>query len=795
MRKGLAVHSKLIRSTYFISVMLAAKVLFATSTLLLPYASIHAGADYLSDFHSLANFENYLPGTHYSLSGNSALLPYVYVKNNQLMLSDNIALETKPTFSKSCSVLNNNPDELLCNLTVTSDQNQIGTLPVILNYGLRAKTIEEIIAARVQGNIVNATQPYYFEISATPNDFSQNSIPVVDLNNYFTAPDNKITFTLDATYIAGKQAPCPIKVISGVNQAVCANTDDFSIDPTSGYFNAKNLHPGIYQINIHAQRPINSLTEHAWQTFYLNVQVNNPTLADWKAGAVAATNVLGSFPSIYVYSAKDPQKNPDWASDYQDYANDLGNINSTYLTKHPIKTALVEIISMLYPNGSPNWPLKPNPNPENQITNLGIVNNRSTMASWINALIAPFQSQGVGVTLNYTFDNHVKADFLSFNRRQQDILADAMVAPIIQYNLDGIAMDLEGGFNQPAAAEIFKKIADRLAYHGKWFSFYYFGDIFKPNMFAAFGPLGIANISTYDVGQYRAPETDSDALPATLSYEWGGFTPEQALTLYTNFSYDKSCTTINNAGYYSPISYCNLSINDSYSENNRRLKDNYHQISTHDAIIYFNGKYQLALPLADSATEWSAVEIWNPDFTPAIFKTGRILTTTACAVVDNTFFVKNAHDLACNPASSAYKTLAACLLADAAHQVVSGLSMQAFSSCGSNIPYAQCILVSSLPGSALIGQPGVLRSTTLDYVRNNIIVYQDTNQAHAAGYSIFALENAWTAPAGAFGQSNAANITVQEPWYIGYHFPNNPDPYFNQADINMLWQSFAELNL
>lgn len=785
----------MLSKSFGFALVLAAQLVFATSDLLLPYATINAGADYLSDFYSLANFANYLPGTHYTLSGDTNLLPYVYVKDNQLMLSENITMETLPTFSKSCSILNEDPDTLLCQLTVASDQNQTGTLPVILNYGLRAKTIEEIIAARVQGNIVNISQPYYYEISATPNDFSQSSTSVVDLNNYFTAPDNKITFTLDATHIAGVHAPCPIKLISNVNQTVCANTDSFSIDPVSGNLSAKNLQAGIYQINIHAQRLIDTVTEHAWQTFYINVQINNPTLAEWKTGAVASTNVLGSFPSIYVYSAKDPQKDSDWASDYQAYADDLGTINSTYLTKDPIKTVFVEMISILYANGSPNWPLQPNPNPVDQITLNGIINNRPTMASWINDLIAPFQSQSVGITLNYTFDNHVKADLLSFNNQQQDILAETMIAPIIQYNLDGIAMDLEGGFHQPAAAALFKKIADRLAYHGKWFSFYYFGDIFKPNMFAAFGPLGIANISTYDVGQYRAPETNTDVIPATLSYEWGGFTQDQALTFYTNLGLDQSCTTINNAGYYSPVSYCNLSTNDSYSENNRRFQDNYHQISTHDAVIYFNGKYQLALPLADSATEWSAVEIWNPDFTPTIFKTGRILTTTTCAQIDNRFLINNEYDLKNNPTSDAYKTLEICLLADASHQVVTGLPMQAFSPCGPNTPYAQCILVSSLPGSASIQKPAVVRSTIIDYVRNNISVYQDTNQAHATGYSIFALENAWTAPAGAFGLSSAANITVQEPWYIGYHFPNNPDPYFNQEDISILWQGFADLDL
>ena len=136
---------------------------------------------------------------------------------------------------------------------------------------------------------------------------------------------------------------------------------------------------------------------------------------------------------------------------------------------------------------------------------------------------------------------------------------------------------------------------------------------------------------------------------------------------------------------------------------------------------------------------------------------------------------------------------------DATTDVAEGMPMQTFASCGKDtsgtvIPYAQCILVSSLPGSQTIGQSEIVRSNILDYIHNNIAVYANTNADHAAGYSIFALENTFAAPAGAFGLSNAANITVQEPWYIGFNSTNTPyDPYYNEEEGIKLWQGFAAI--
>lgn len=92
------------------------------------------------------------------------------------------------TESSNCSVLNNDPNKLLCHLTVTTNGGLYGTsgsLPVILYRGLRAYNVSEMIrnlpaydteSARPNrwdedNYLINSSQPYYMEISAQPSDF------------------------------------------------------------------------------------------------------------------------------------------------------------------------------------------------------------------------------------------------------------------------------------------------------------------------------------------------------------------------------------------------------------------------------------------------------------------------------------------------------------------------------------------------------------------------------------------------------------------------------------------------
>ena len=779
--KNLRIAHYLIFATLFLST-----ISFAQNrdvpTLQMPYVQLNVNQNYLmgsglDSNRPLAAFDAYLGEGPYTITTTSnGLDHYFTIIGNSIFLKQNLTEQDFINFSKSCAVLDSESHQLNCTLTITNDHSQ-AQLPIIIYRGLRAYSIDELISARAgSDNIIHQDQPYYLEISATPNDFTTKR-SIVDLHHYFTSPSQQEAFTLDASNVSSTGS-CAVKYITAINHSSCAQ-NLFSIE--NSQLTAEGLQTGIYQINVRASEN----TESAYQTFYLNVNASNPSLASWQKGAVASTNVIGSFPSIYVYSSQDPDKGGDWASDYRDYAKDLGKINQQYFQQKPIKTVFVEMISMMYANDAKTWPLVEKTNPLRAITSDGITNNRPTLDTWMNDLLQPFAEQHVGVTLNYTFSQALRASFLTLNEKQQNILAAKMVEPILRYPLDGLAMDLEGGFNQANAAVLYKKIADRLAYEGKWFNFYYFGDIFKPNMIAAFGPLGVANISTYDVGQYRAPQNSSSALPASKSYTETGFTTTQAAQMYYGFQQDASCSAVNNGGLYQPVSYCNLSVNDSVSENHRRFNDSYHQVSSHDAIIYFNGKYQLTLPIAASATEWNAVEIWNPDFTPAIFKTGRVMTKKeACQTIDHNFFLQYAQDLE-NPTSVAYHQLQSCLLNDV---LVDGEAMQLFSHCGT-VPYAQCILISSLPSSDM-GQQGIKRATIPGYLHNNIAIYEDT-RAYEVGNSFFAMENSNTAPAGAFSDAAAPNTAVQEPWTMGLNIADNKDPYYNPEMVNQLWQNIA----
>jgi len=742
-------------------------------------------------------------------------------KYGNVMVNGPIQDLSKISNDSHCTKIYNNPNSVLCTYTVTAYGKTV-SWPVWFYNGLRAKTIEEMVSERSGGEAyqIDTSKPYYYEISATSSDFAKASTDsptqIVALSNYFTSNRTMpaIDYTLDASLMLGNTQTivnknnnkiCAVQRITGLNKVSCAD-DSFKIDDQGNLTAVSALENGIYQINVVAVQKFSDATpaESDYQTFYINVNDGNPALGEWLTGAVASTNVIGQFPSVYVYSSKDPAKGDDWDADYKSYVADLGQINKT-LKDNPIKTVFFEMINVMYPGKNQTWQVgSPPADVSSQIQREQITTNRGADLTWISKLKTDFNG-GPGITMSYTFDNLVKAAMVGFNDKQQQFVAELMVEPIFNFGLDGVSMDLEGGFNQPAATALFKKINDRLAYQGKWFSFYYFSDIFGPSMIAAFGPLGVANISTYDVGQYRAPQNFSqqNMLPGSLAYaaqmDNSPWTTDLLNQLFDNFSNDGSCNTVNNSNLYSPVSYCNLTTNDSVSENTRRFTNTYHTISTQDAMIHFNGKYQLAFPLAASATEWEAIEIWNPDLDLLSKKAGILsLNKQACAGLSNQWLNDNEDSLNQN-SSDEYKKLSSCLMMDSQFNI-GDVSYQTWSKCGA-LPLSQCLKVSNLPSSTndgVIGHPSVL-----DYVKQNMSVYCQTNADHYVGYSVFALENTGTAAQGAFGAVNASvddsgkcigcNLVVQEPWYLGFQTQALPDPYYNQSKSGQVWQGFAKI--
>lgn len=341
--------------------------------------------------------------------------------------------------------------------------------------------------------------------------------------------------------------------------------------------------------------------------------------------------------------------------------------------------------------------------------------------------------------------------------------------------------------------------------------------MFNPLIVSSFGPLGVANFSTYDVGQYRAPQsTSSDSMISYTDNTFGGaFSQSEVSQMFSAFAIDSVDTaggvcnhTLNDNGggltTPMPVSYCSLSLNDSVSENYRRFMNTYHTVSTRDSMVYFNGKYSPIVPLAASATEWNNVEVWNPDFTirtgsSAVF--GIMIKNSACSGLSNQFLASHASDLE-NPQSIAYRQLASCLQNDVR---VGNVAVQNFGHCGNQlgstatIPYSQCILVSNIPGKG-ISTSSVTHPSVVDYSAANLSVYNST-KGHQAGYSVFALETPAAATAGAFGVSATPNKSVQEPWYIGYSYTASAnqsagkpyDPQYNAAASEEEWQAFAKV--
>lgn len=218
---------------------------------------------------------------------------------------------------------------------------------------------------------------------------------------------------------------------------------------------------------------------------------------------------------------------------------------------------------------------------------------------------------------------------------------------------------------------------------------------------------------------------------------------------------DKTCDTVKAAnGIISPESWCNLSANDSMSENNRRWKSEYHHLSSAQAAKFFNGKHQLAFPLGASATEWRAVELWEPNL--ALLKGGLVMVNQQGQLVQTKISAADGQTI----------------------------KMQSISSCGQDTPLSKCILVTATP-SRMDG--GKLEHTRLsDYLQGNLAPYKNTMD-HDVGYSVFALEGN-----NVTGKNKMKpNGAVSEPGYIGWNNDLGNDPIYSSQTSNDVWSVMA----
>lgn len=650
------------------------------------------------------------------------------------------------------------------------------------------------------------------------------------------------------------------------------------------YLYGENLCPGIYQINIRAS----SASQNAYTTFYVNVSDDNSlSLSQWQDGGVGSqlgpsTNLFntsygdvsandkGPLIPTYIYSKFDSTHESDFQADVEQYTADLKYVkdNGDVPSSSQVSALVGGSFNFKFPGTTQRWVPASGATVLDQIQYDGVTSDRveqnsdNPISSWLNTEANTWKGGGVKLVLDSAFSNPLKANFATFNPAQLQILAQHFArAALWNDNITGMTMDLEGGITQPQAVYLYKLATDRLAYRAKWFGFYEFGDVFVPSMVDAFGPTGVALISGYDVGQYRAPQAPNPPSVTTANNEfltWGytgdylsstatgqKWASADASDLYGAFALDtqnaNGCNTLAGSSIplselVSPVSWCNLTPNDSASENYRRWlscpqstptgKDDTVKWNNVQAMQYLNGQYSVILPLSWSATEWTHIEAWKPDFAAnnasRLRTKGRlgnryaknltlVLDPTACKTLTNDWFKQNGDQLD-TVGSAAYNQLMACI--NPGVNLSTSKPIQVFSRCGKTlvnnagspveIPYSSCILVSALPGNFKTtpvqapfdtngstglpnafadnsgSNPALSQSNQVQYLLANTLdnIYNHKDK-HLIGYGVYSVENHLTSPyaaystekdsgslAGAWGDI-PENTIVQEPLYIG----------------------------
>lgn len=709
------------------------------------YRQINIGQDYLKDGVAPDATQAILFAGNYvnkptQISANDPIVSshlLLIPNKNIVVITENF---TPEQFKQIKAPLEKDGHTKVVDLTVFGENGEKVTVPLRIYDGLRSKTIDELIGQRENDIAADGSSdtPYYFEISATLSDFSEQATPIVDLQQYFTGSSQQsVHYAFDASQVAppGKKPAYNIAHINGIGKVSGAD-QDFLIKNGQLYA-THSLTEGVYQFNIKATAG----KEVAYQTFYMNVNTYNPSLSAWRAGDVASTNVLGEYPSIYIYSGENVRYAP-WKQEIADYASDLQDINQNFMTQHPIKTAFYETDPYLTTSSDAS----------------GMTLNMNNVTSQIQVISAQFTNADVTVTPSYHLAGPLRAIAPTLNLQQKQSLVKQLMKPLASTpNTAGIALDPEGGPNSLGDAQLDKLLADHLAYQGKWLSVYGFADMFTARMDAAFGPLGVANISTYDVGQYRAQETDEKAnlLPGSLSMQKTGLLDTddapQAQQIEQAQRQDKTCDTVKASnGIISPQSWCNLSANDSMSENNRRWQGHYHHISSEQAEKFFNGKHQLAYPLGASATEWRKIELWKPKLSK--LEGGLVMVNQQNQLVQTKITTQDGKSI----------------------------KMQDISVCGKDVPLTQCAMITATPSRMIDGQ--LEHSTLADYLQGNLAPYK-SSMAHDVGYSVFALEGNNVTDK----NKMKTNGAVSEPGYIGWHNTLGTDPAYTKATSDQVW--------
>ncbi|MDF1654544.1 MAG: hypothetical protein P1U34_05475 [Coxiellaceae bacterium] len=717
-----------------------------------------------------------------------------------------------------------------CTITVADTHGNSRSIPVLINNGLRALSAPELVNKHISHQGV-VTGTNYFQL--TPTQVEQG----IDLHNYVSDPataNKGITFFGDDARVIGQASkditPSPTSTstyaqgavtdISALNTVAHGTLASYglSIDSTGKLTSSGKLVAGhIYQINLVATAKNGDATEKAYFTFYINANKGKPLLE----------TVNGNQPLTLMYSYTNANllKNPDaFYNTYKSYIGDINYANNNALKGDaPVNVLALESSGPQYTDDNNYWILNSSKkNVKNQIIYSNtIVNGLGNPKQWLPKLLSNAKADNINVSPDLTFSNPVSADFNTYNFEQREMVVNSIINNYVDINsngsasnsIAGINLDLEKGTG-PNFAPFFKLISDRLAYQGKFFAYYEFADkSFQPSIIASMGPLGVPLVSAYDVGGAGS----SAARASQQDYLLDGMSTQNLNTLYDGVFYNNQSCDIGHGDPVHRYSWCNLSMADSMAANEaawNTIADspNAYNMTTKQAFIDFNGHYSITQPFAESSTDFSYQELFNPNFATSVGQHshnvveaggGLILTNVdashnSCVdangkPLNNQWLVNHDSELSKALASNnlkdpAFKALSTCLFSsDQLKEDGKSFSVAQLSTCGNSpsgkpIPLSKCMLIRSIP-SDVDGQGTLAYPSPAGYMQANNKPYLNNGKMdpRMIGYSLFALQNTKAGPNDSEDYFTAAgpgnyNLSIQEPWYVGGHQFNSADP-------------------
>ena len=306
----------------------------------------------------------------------------------------------------------------------------------------------------------------------------------------------------------------------------------------------------------------------------------------------------------------------------------------------------------------------------------------------------------------------------------------------------------EGALNSIGATQFYKLLTDKLAYRGKWFSFFYFTSITTPTFVESMGPLGALEISTYDAATYRAPGGKiNQNIANTIDLSKQGYSKKTITQLHNAYKQDLTCDTFDKTGTIdNSTSWCNNTPNQTISENTRLwnsyVKADFQYGTPKQTMEFFHGKFQLVLPVSWSATEWTSLYVWNPKLTEPFTPDLQVTAQDGHKVWKaGLFMVNTSQEQACKNAELAKGNLdlRKCLFTN---MKVAGVPVQTVEVHPNNMMNA--IQVSGLPGTVPKdkGWSKIKRLQQADYVNANMYPYQDMlNTPNYVGLSAYSLQS------------------------------------------------------